>query len=293
MTVRRSAGLLPLVLTASVGACATGSGVATSEASNCAWRVCLHFTDTPTGRFYRITNEEPVPATVLLTFVSLTNLRARVPLPVDTVVQPGETVTVARLVSVDRDRTVGAEPSIAIDLGSSATVPDPNAAYGVPFAGLEPREVIQGYGGTDTHMGGMRFSLDFGMPPGTPVVASRAGTVLYLQDGFTDGGPDPELLEEANLVVIAHDDRTMASYGHLSPGIQVEVGQSVARGQPLGLSGSTGFSGRPHLHFHVGTRLLGDPGRTVRVQLSDADGSIVDVSEGSLVSPARPSGGEP
>lgn len=285
LSARLGSGVL---LAALIAGCATGSGAAEREDPNCAWRVCLRFSDTPTGRSYRIVNREPVPVTVSLTFITLTNLRPQSALPVDTVVQPGATATVATLISVAQDRTIGAEPALSVDLGSSDTTPDPDAVYSVPFAGADPREVVQGYGGTDSHMGGMRFSIDFAMPPGTPVVASRAGTVLYLQDGFVDGGPDPELLERANLVVVAHQDGTMASYGHLSPGILVEVGDSVDRGQRLGFSGSTGFAGRPHLHFHVGTRLLGDPGRTVRVRLLDDAGNPVEVSKGSLVAPARP-----
>ena len=71
-----------------------------------------------------------------------------------------------------------------------------------------------------------------------------------LQDGFTEGGADPELLERANLVVVAHSDGTMASYGHLRLGVRVSVGDTVNVGAFRGLSGATGFAGQPHLHFH-------------------------------------------
>ena len=69
------------------------------------------------------------------------------------------------------------------------------------------------------------------------------------------------------MVVVAHDDGTMASYGHLSKGIEVAVDGTVEVGQLLGWSGRTGFAGRPHLHFHVGLRMVGEPGRTIPIKL--------------------------
>ena len=44
----------------------------------------------------------------------------------------------------------------------------------------------------------------------------------------------------------------MALYAHLKPeGVQVRVGQQVRQGQPIALSGNTGYSTAPHLHFVV------------------------------------------
>jgi murein DD-endopeptidase MepM/ murein hydrolase activator NlpD len=126
------------------------------------------------------------------------------------------------------------------------------------------------------------------MPEGTPILAAREGVVLLVQDGFTEGGTDPELLERANLVVVAHDDGSMASYGHLHRGVRVRVGQPVGEGQLLGYSGHTGFAGQPHLHFHVGNRMLGEPGRTIPIRMRDRGGNPVDLSVGTLVDPARP-----
>jgi murein DD-endopeptidase MepM/ murein hydrolase activator NlpD len=177
-------------------------------------------------------------------------------------------------------------PSQRIDLGSSTNVPD-GFVYGVPFGGTEPREVIQGYGGEETHLASMYYSLDIAMPEGTPVLAARAGVVLLVQDGFTRGGTDPQLLERSNLVVIAHTDGTMASYGHLQRGVRVRVGQQVEEGTLLGMSGSTGFAGQPHLHFHVGNRMLGEPGRTIPIEMRDSKGRPVDMSVGAWIQPAR------
>ena len=89
------------------------------------------------------------------------------------------------------------------------------------------------------------------------------------------------------MVVVAHSDGTMASYGHLRRGIRVSVGDTVGVGDLLGSSGATGFAGQPHLHFHVGKRLLGAPGRTIPIKLRSRHGHLLSLEVGSLIEPAR------
>jgi len=254
---------------------------------NCAWRVCITTQNTSSGRAYRAVNGEPVPVTITLTFESPGNLLPGADRPIERVVPPESSEILVRLNSVTQNPSIRPEVSIAIDLGSSSTVEDPDHVYAVPFGGDARRELIQAFDGPDSHLGSMRYSLDFAMPQGTPVLAARGGTVLYLQDGFTEGGADPDLLEAANLVVVAHSDGTMASYGHLTAGVSVSVGQIVAEGDLLGSSGATGFAGQPHLHFHVGKRMLGTPGRTIPIKMGDPEGRVLDLIPGSLVGPVR------
>jgi murein DD-endopeptidase MepM/ murein hydrolase activator NlpD len=255
--------------------------------SHCAWRVCVSFTDTPAGRSYTASNSEPVPVTIALEFRTVENLRPPAERRVELVVAPRSSADVAYLPTIARDRPVGASITIEIDLGSSTNEVDEDFVYAVPFGGEEPRELVQGFDGPETHLGSMRYSLDFAMPKGTPVLAARGGQVLLVQDGFTEGGTDPKLLERANLVVVAHSDGSMASYGHLERGVRVRVGQQVREGQLLGYSGATGFAGQPHLHFHVGNRMLGEPGRTLNIRMRDEDGREVPLDVGALVEPAR------
>jgi murein DD-endopeptidase MepM/ murein hydrolase activator NlpD len=238
------------------------------------------------GRDYTATNREPVPVTIGMDFRSLENLRPPPGGRVDVVVPARSSIEIAHLTKVDRRRSVGAAVAISIDLGSSANPIDEEFTYGVPFGGTEPRELVQGFDGPETHLASMRYSLDFAMPEGTPVLAARGGTVLLVQDGFTRGGTDPEFLERSNLVVIAHSDGSMASYGHLRRGLRVQRGQQVAEGALLGLSGATGFAGQPHLHFHVGNRMLGEPGRTIPTKMRDARGQSLALSQGDWVAPA-------
>lgn len=255
--------------------------------SQCAWRVCVAYVDGPAGREYTATNGEPVPVSIAMEFRTLENLRPPPGGHIETVVPARSSAVLARLEILQRSQAIGAGVTIQIDLGASTNLVDEDFVYGVPFGGSEPRRLLQGFDGGETHVASMRYSLDFSMPVGTPVLAAREGQVLLVQDGFTEGGTDPQLLERANLVVVAHSDGSMASYGHLVRGVRVRVGQQVREGQLLGYSGATGYAGQPHLHFHVGKRMLGEPGRTIPIKMRDRQGRLVDLAVGVLVEPAR------
>ncbi|WP_275561485.1 M23 family metallopeptidase [Streptomyces sp. 5-6(2022)] len=88
---------------------------------------------------------------------------------------------------------------------------------------------------------------DFVVPTGTPVHAAHGGVVV--KAGPNGGGDGPAY---GNAIVIKHDNATYSQYAHLSR-IDVRVGQSVSTGQQIGLSGSTGNSTGPHLHFEIRT----------------------------------------
>jgi murein DD-endopeptidase MepM/ murein hydrolase activator NlpD len=93
------------------------------------------------------------------------------------------------------------------------------------------------------------YAIDFEMPIGTPLVAVRAGTVVAARDHFADGN-DKDL--EENFVMVRHADSTVARYIHLTQrGALVRVGDVVTQGQRIALSGNTGQTGGPHVHFDV------------------------------------------
>ena len=82
---------------------------------------------------------------------------------------------------------------------------------------------------------------------GKPIYASRAGTVVTA--GWLSG--------YGYCIYINHPDGKQTRYAHLSK-VLVSAGQSVSQGQKIALSGNTGNSTGPHLHFeiHVGGKAV-------------------------------------
>lgn len=87
---------------------------------------------------------------------------------------------------------------------------------------------------------GYHTGVDFIASSGTTVRAVGAGNVVSAGWSGAYG----------NEVVIQHADGTYSQYAHLSS-LSVSSGQSVSGGQQIGLSGSTGNSTGPHLHFEI------------------------------------------
>ena len=87
------------------------------------------------------------------------------------------------------------------------------------------------------------------------VVAAAPGWIVERVDGNFDQECGVWLGEErrANLVAVAHDDGSLAIYGHLKNGSVTgkQAGEWVARGEYLGAVGSSGYTSYPHLHFEV------------------------------------------
>jgi murein DD-endopeptidase MepM/ murein hydrolase activator NlpD len=159
--------------------------------------------------------------------------------------------------------------SFALDSGrksSDQCIPDPNgpAVLKSAFPDSKKSHYILPYEANTSHLvwrttshhnagnGGVGlYAIDIEMPIGTPLVASRAGTVVAVRDHFPDGN-DKDL--EENYVMVQHDDKTVARYIHLTQGgALVKLGDVVRQGQRIALSGNSGQTGGPHLHFDVQT----------------------------------------
>lgn len=139
-----------------------------------------------------------------------------------------------------------------VQLGRVDAHHDDGYLYRLPYGDVVTFPIIQGYGAKLSHHGAERFTLDFGMPVGTPVHAARDGVVVLVEDSHDVGCAREECGRFANFVVVLHSDGTTGEYFHLARGsVRVRPGERVARGQWLALSGNTGFSTAPHLHFGV------------------------------------------
>ena len=101
---------------------------------------------------------------------------------------------------------------------------------------------------------GAHTGVDIAVDIGTPVLAAGSGTVLWTGIGLFN---NYENLDDPYGVAVAirHDfgyegKRIYTVYAHMSESLVVK-GQKVAPGEMIGLSGNTGFSSGPHLHFEV------------------------------------------
>ncbi|OPL07389.1 MAG: hypothetical protein AVO33_05645 [delta proteobacterium ML8_F1] len=86
----------------------------------------------------------------------------------------------------------------------------------------------------------LHTGVDIGTPMGTTIVAAQSGDVIY-SDWYGGYGL---------VVMIDHGGGIVTLYGHNSK-LLVKVGKTVTKGDPISLSGTTGLSTGPHLHFEV------------------------------------------
>lgn len=158
---------------------------------------------------------------------------------------------VARADGLIPEPGAGQIPPVALDAAGRPIGPvaPPAAAgfSGAPGGGLMPLQapvagrVTSGFGPRVAPMAGAstyHAGVDIAVPIGTPVGAAGDGVVV-------SAGPRGGY---GNAVTIRHADGSTTLYGHLSQ-VSVQPGQQVQGGQPIGLSGSTGVSTGPHVHF--------------------------------------------
>ncbi len=130
------------------------------------------------------------------------------------------------------------------------TKDDSSFVYHLPYETGKTHLLVQGYFSRYTHKN--RAALDFKMKKGTKVCAVRDGVVIRIKQDGKKGGGNVKFRPEGNLVIIQHDDNTRSGYWHLKHnGLFVKVGDTVRQGQVIGLSGKTGYTYFPHLHFIV------------------------------------------
>ncbi|MFB6819271.1 M23 family metallopeptidase [Streptomyces sp. NPDC056347] len=106
-------------------------------------------------------------------------------------------------------------------------------------------ELSASFGNDGSRWAHKHSGQDFAVPVGTEVEAAHNGVVV--KAGPNGGGDGPAY---GNAVVIKHANGTYSQYAHLSK-IDVRIGETVRTGDRIALSGNTGNSSGPHLHFEI------------------------------------------
>ena len=192
------------------------------------------------------------PIEVMLHFSRSENVTGSPALPARATVAAGGSSLVAVLSAADPSR--GGDFELRMDsLPGDPSARPRDVEYLLPLRQSRFR-IDQGYGGSFSHQDPQnRYAVDFAAETGTPVLAAREGVVMQVESDFDRAGLNLEKYGgRANFVRILHDDGAMSLYAHLkTEGALVRVGQRVRAGQQIGLSGNTGFTTGPHLHFAV------------------------------------------
>ena len=127
---------------------------------------------------------------------------------------------------------------------------DTSYIYDLPFENGKSYCLVQGYFSRFSHK--ERAALDFKMKRGTTICAARDGVVIRVKEDGDRGGWNKKYRPYGNNIIIQHADSSRSGYWHLQKdGALVNVGDTVKKGQPIGLSGKTGYALFPHLHFLV------------------------------------------
>ena len=169
----------------------------------------------------------------------------------------GERMTTAELLADDPDTQaeLAQETAVAEAQAALAAQPEGLAAghllwpcsgpltqgFGPTAYIFEFPYVYQGVAYPHFHTG-----VDIGVPTGTPIGAAADGVVALAGTNVVGG----RAVGYGTYVVIAHGGGLYTLYGHLSR-LDVVAGERVSAGERIGLSGSTGNSTGPHLHFEV------------------------------------------
>ena len=143
---------------------------------------------------------------------------------------------------------------------------DDSYRYLLPYK--KKRKLIQGNFGSFSHNHiASNHAYDFGTQIGDTIYAAREGKVVMIKENSKKHGRTRKFTNDGNYIIIQHSDGTTASYYHLNfNGALVEKGDRVEKGETIGISGMTGFTTIPHLHFVVHKATLKNGNISVPIQ---------------------------
>ncbi len=223
-------------------------------------------------------NKGYCPMTLVLDFKILENFKADLKIPAQIVLKPdGELHPVLHLKRVSQRKGANYNYQYYFFKGTAKVKPD-NYAYYLPYQHDTKQLLGQGYNGKFSHKG--TYALDFNLKEGTKVCAAREGIVVDIKEDSNYGCKSPSCQGHANYLIIYHEDGTFSYYAHLEQnGVMVKLGEQVKAGQVIALSGNTGWSSGPHLHFEVYKPLIKGK-QTIPVTFRHEDGLLTELKPG-------------
>lgn len=196
------------------------------------------------------------------------------------ILNPGETTTEIILKEETTGRMDGSEGSEELEAKGCPNTEYPEWAdspYVLPYPIGKSYKIDLSNCSGSFHSEGRpdEFAIDFNMPIGDTITASRAGVVVRIVESGDDySNPN-------NLVIVQHADSTFAQYMHLTRrGAKVELGDIVAQGDLIGLCGATGLAGYPHLHLVVSKSSYSWPYESIPITFSNTKANVKGLKSG-------------
>lgn len=221
-----------------------------------------------------IRNFKNYDQTLTFDFPMLENLSTQSRFPLTLVCPAKSEIPIARLFH-GKGSALNYSYKYWISRGSKNAKHDDSYFYSLPFAPGQSFEVVQGFNGSFSHGKENIYAVDFGLPTGTKVFAAREGKIVDVYDESDLSGSSKEYAEYGNYIIIEHPDKTIGEYWHLKKnGSLVKIGDTVHAGSPIAISGNTGFSSGPHLHFAVTSPVDGENLKSIKIIFKTKEGII-------------------
>ena len=204
------------------------------------------------GTDIMVSNRLGCDMTVTLEFSEQRNVRSNPPFPYSMTIPGHSEVRMAQVSRINYNGAWNFRYMYYWNYGNLEARHDDRVVYSLPYSHGTTMKIIQGFHGAFSHTGDDEYAIDFAFELNAPVLAAREGTVVCVEERFSEGGAKPYFRNRVNVARIRHADGTIGEYDHFGlNGIVVEEGQKVKRGDLIGYSGNTGFSTGPHMHFCV------------------------------------------
>lgn len=170
-------------------------------------------------------------------------------LPIIQVIPPRATVFLMTMVP-EPNKSYSYKYQYTYIQGDVTGTHDDSYVYRLPYKKGREYMVGQSYNERPTHMN--QYAVDFNMDVGTEITAVRGGVVTRVVEKFDKGCPKEECSQYNNFVLVKHEDGSVADYSHIKKnGALVKTGDQIKAGDPVALSGATGWASGPHLHFEI------------------------------------------